>query len=113
LCVQASLNAWPLPLGVSPDNGFDMRDPADYPRQVRFAAWDGDHALIKRGLKDLGDDLHLLVPRELSWLRGEKGRRLADRPLTPAPVSRSRFSDKRLFPGTVASSQYLRAHSSS
>ena len=31
-----------LPLGVSPDNGFDMRDPADYPRQVRFAAWDGD-----------------------------------------------------------------------
>jgi len=41
-----------LPLGVSPDNGFDMRDPADYPRQVRFAAWDGDHALIKLGLKD-------------------------------------------------------------
>ena len=38
-----------LPLGVSPDNGFDMRDPADYPRQVRFAAWDGDHALIKLG----------------------------------------------------------------
>ena len=47
-----------LPLGGSPDNGFDMRDPADYPHQVRFiaerisAAWDGDHALIKLGLKD-------------------------------------------------------------
>ena len=41
-----------LPLGVSPDNGFDMRDPAAYPRQVRFAARDGDHALIKLGLKD-------------------------------------------------------------
>ena len=41
-----------LPLGVTPDNAFDMLDPADYPLQVRFIAeriyqaWDGGPPLI-------------------------------------------------------------------
>ena len=47
-----------LPLGVGPDNTFDMRDPADYPLQVKFIAqrifqgWDGDPALITLDLAD-------------------------------------------------------------
>lgn len=41
-----------LPLGVGPDNTFDMRDPAHYPLQVQFIArrildaWSGDAPLI-------------------------------------------------------------------
>jgi hypothetical protein len=47
-----------LPLGVSPENAFDMRDPLHYDLQVRFIAervheaWDGGPALIKLGLRD-------------------------------------------------------------
>ena len=47
-----------LPLGVAPETAFDMRDPADYPVQVRFIAdriiqaWDGDPPLITVGLED-------------------------------------------------------------
>jgi hypothetical protein len=45
-----------LPLGVTPDNAFDMRDPTDYPQQIRFIAdriyhaWDGGAPLITVGL---------------------------------------------------------------
>ena len=55
-------------LGVSPDNTFDMRDPADYALQVQFiaqrilAAWDGDDALIRL-------DLDRWVERYLTWCR--------------------------------------------
>ena len=47
-----------LPLGVSPDNAFDMRDPTHYPLQIRFiaeriyGAWDGEPPLITVGLAD-------------------------------------------------------------
>jgi hypothetical protein len=41
-----------LPLGLGPDNAFDMRDPQHYPHQVRFIAerlyesWDGGPPLL-------------------------------------------------------------------
>lgn len=47
-----------LPLGVGPENTFDMRDPADYLPQIRFirdriyAQWDGAPALITLDLAD-------------------------------------------------------------
>lgn len=47
-----------LPLGLGPENAFDMRDPADYPLQVQFIAerihqaWDGDAPLITARLED-------------------------------------------------------------
>lgn len=46
-----------LPLGVSPDNTFDMRDPAQYTLQVRFIAeriyraWDGEAPLVTLSLE--------------------------------------------------------------
>lgn len=57
-----------LPLGVGPENGFDMRDPQHYELQVRFIAqrilngWDGDYPLIK---VDLGEWVRLY----LGWCR--------------------------------------------
>ncbi len=60
-------------LGVSPDNAFDMRDPADYALQVQFiaqriiAAWDGDDPLIRLDLADW-------VSRYMSWCRNEDPR---------------------------------------
>jgi len=45
-----------LPLGVGPENAFDMRDPKDYQLQLRFiadrvhAAWDGGPTLITSSL---------------------------------------------------------------
>jgi hypothetical protein len=47
-----------LPLGVGPENGFDMRDPADYDLQVRFlaerlhAGWDGGPPLFDVSVQD-------------------------------------------------------------
>lgn len=50
-----------LPIGVSPDTKFDMRDPEHYPLQVQFiaerilAAWDGGHPLITLSLGEWMD----------------------------------------------------------
>ena len=50
-----------LPLGVTPDTTFDMRDPAHYSFQINFiaqrilGAWDGDHPLLKMNVAEWMD----------------------------------------------------------
>jgi|LauGreSBDMM110SN_4_FD.fasta_scaffold31838_2 hypothetical protein len=56
-------------LGVGPENGFDMRDPAHFQAQVGFIAerimraWDGGPALITLSLEEW-------VSRYIDWCRG-------------------------------------------
>ena len=50
-----------LPLGVTPDTAFDMRDPAHYPFQIGviaqriIGAWDGDHPMLKMNVAEWMD----------------------------------------------------------